>query len=159
MITDEYALGSVRQRKLNQMIEAQTMITRTGWLELDSTAKQESTVIIPTLQPLIKNPATDDPDDLLDVDPLVSGPLKYGISPSDWKTQVKAAKQRLQDAKLANCLVVEKKHEGIAKNSETDPLKEGVVKIVDISYLFDSYKPSQQSDLDFNGQHCNRGNP
>ena len=50
-ISDSYALGTVRQRKVNQMVEAQTMISRTGWLEVNRvSAEQEGKFMIPTLR-------------------------------------------------------------------------------------------------------------
>jgi hypothetical protein len=131
MISDEYALGTIRQQKLNQMIEAQTMIARTGWLEIDPAAKQEKRVVIPTLEPLNKDPDVADPKDLLDIDPLLDGPLKYGKMASEWKAEVKNARQRLQELKLANCPATLQSNP-LQSNStvETTALTDGIVKLL-----------------------------
>ncbi|KAJ2926673.1 hypothetical protein H1R20_g10431, partial [Candolleomyces eurysporus] len=148
LVSDEYMLGTIRQRKVNQMMEAQTMIMRTGWLEVNPAAKKQNKIDIPTLEPLDKHDPLSDPVDKDDVDPLVDGPLNYSKQAADWKLEIKNAKQCLQDKKLANCPPTSASLSCTIDPSLGQPHSpEGSVKIVDLSYLQEDYTPSKQEDV------------
>jgi hypothetical protein len=127
------------------MVEAQTMISRTGWLEVSNIARQEGKVIIPALDPLNIDPDSPEAESSDELDPLVHGPLRYNKSSADWKTEVKNAKQLLQEAKLANCPAPQSAP--VPANANTS-LAEGVVKVVDLEYLCEEFKPSIPKDLE-----------
>ncbi|KAF5318887.1 hypothetical protein D9611_014722 [Ephemerocybe angulata] len=134
--TDDYNFGDIRSRKLAQMREAQTIISRTGWTDVKASKRELSSTC---------SPASD-----VDLG-IVEAVSSRCPRPTIWNNIVKEARNSLRLEKKENMAPIRPASDSDSTSANApavdgDSRAEPSVRIVDKSYLEKDFKP--RSDLE-----------